>query len=215
MKAKVFACNTIADEIQRVLPKGMDCELLPYALHREPRKLNQELQARVDADQEHDTLLFGYGLCSNGVVNLHSETHTLVIPRVHDCISLLLGSRQIYQQEFDSNPGTIYINKGWIDQGAEPQAEFHKYCDKYGEENARYIIDTEYAHYKRLVFIDTGVGEYERLVEHSKQVAEFMGAQYEERKSTCPLIERLVSGDWDKDFVVIQPRMMVTQDSFF
>ena len=154
-------------------------------------------------------------MCSNGVVNLHSKTHTLVIPRVHHCISLLLGSRQIYQQEFDICPGTIYVNKGWIDQGGEPKAEFLKYSAKYGEESARYIIDTEYRHYKRLVFIDTGVGNYESLVEHSKQIAEFMGATFEERKSSCPLLERLVAGDWDKDFVVIPPRMMVTQESFF
>jgi Protein of unknown function (DUF1638). len=215
MNAKVFACNTIADEIERVLPQGMSCELLPYALHREPRKLNKELQAKIDADQEHDTLLFGYGLCSNGVVNLHSETHTLVIPRVHDCISLLLGSRKIYQDEFEKNPGTIYLNKGWIDQGGEPQAEFLKYSAKFGEENARYIIETEYNHYNRLVFIDTGVGDHESLLEHSKRVAEFMGASFEERKSSCPLLERLVTGDWDRDFVVIPPKMMVSQESFY
>ncbi|MHB8076523.1 DUF1638 domain-containing protein [Desulfosporosinus fructosivorans] len=187
MKAKIFVCSTLADEVEKVLPEGMSCELLPYALHREPRKLNSELQARIDADQEHDTLLFAYGLCSNGVVNLHSKTHTLVIPRVHDCITLLLGSRQIYQQEFEKNPGTIYLSKGWIDQGGEPRAEFQKYCEKFGEENARYIIETEYHHYKRLVFIDTGVGDHEGLVEHSKQVAEFMGASFVEKTSTCPL----------------------------
>lgn len=215
MNAKIFACNTIADEIQKVLPAGMSCELLPYALHREPRKLKLELQARIDADQDHDTLLFGYGLCSNGVVNLHSKVHTLVIPRVHDCISILLGSRKIYQQEFDKCPGTIYLNKGWIDQGGEPRAEFLKYSAKYGEENARYIIETEYNHYKRLVFIDTGVGDYASLVEHSKQVAKFMGATFEERESSCQLLKRLVTGEWDKDFVVIPPRMMVTQESFF
>jgi len=215
MKAKVFVCSTLADEIKKVLPEGMSCELLPYALHEEPRKLNLELQTRIDSDEDHDTLLFGYGLCSNGVLNLHSETHTLVIPRVHDCISLLLGSRQIYQQEFDKCPGTYYLSKGWIDQGAEPKAEFLKYCDKYGEKNARYIIDTEYQHYKKLVFIDTGVGDYENLIDHSKQVAEFMGAVYEEKKGSCKFLERLVSGVWDKDFVVIPPGRMVTSESFF
>ena len=52
-------------------------------------------------------------------------------------------------------------------------------------------------------------------MEHSKQVAEFMGASFEEKKSSCRLLERLVTGDWDKDFVVIPPKMMVTQESFF
>jgi len=215
MNAKVFVCSTLADEIEKVLPHGMSCERLPYALHREPRKLNSELQDRIDADLEHDTLLFVYGLCSNGVVNLHSKTHTLVIPRVHDCISLLLGSRQVYQQEFNKNPGTIYLNKGWIDQGAEPRAEFLEYCGKYGEENARYIIDTEYHHYNRLVFIDTGVGNHESYKGAFKTSSGIYGSSFEEKKSSCQLIERLVMGDWDKDFVVIPPGMMVSQESFF
>ena len=215
MKAKVFVCSTLADEIKKVLPQGMSYELLPYALHQEPQKLNLELQARIDSDKDHDTLLFGYGLCSNGVVNLHSLTHTLVIPRVHDCISLLLGSRQIYQREFEKCPGTYYLSKGWIDQGAEPQAEFLEYCAKHGERSARYIIASMYHHYNKLVFIDTGVGNYESLVNYSKQVAEFMGATFEERKGSSQLLERLVTGEWDKDFVVIPPRMMVTAENFF
>ncbi|MBC2726291.1 MAG: DUF1638 domain-containing protein [Desulfosporosinus sp.] len=205
----------MADEIEKVLPQGMAYELLPYALHREPKKLNLELQARIDEDQDHDTLLFGYGLCSNGVVNLHSEKHTLVIPRVHDCISLLLGSRQIYQEEFEKCPGTIYLSKGWIDQGGDPKAEYEKYSEKYGEENARYIIDTEYHNYKRLVFIDTEVGDRATLINYSKQAADFMGAKFVEKKGSCQLLERLVTGDWGKDFVVIPPKMMVTQESFF
>lgn len=43
---------------------------------------------------------------------------------IHPRSENLLGSRQIYQQEFDKCPGTIYLNKGWIDQGGEPKAEF-------------------------------------------------------------------------------------------
>ncbi|MDO0823725.1 hypothetical protein [Desulfosporosinus nitroreducens] len=62
MKAKVFACYTLADEIQKILPSRIDLELLPYALHREPQKLQNELQQRIDADLKHDTLLFGYPL---------------------------------------------------------------------------------------------------------------------------------------------------------
>lgn len=214
MKAKVFACYTLADEIQKILPPMIDLELLPYALHREPQKLQYELQQRIDADLEHDTLLFGYGLCSYGVVNLHSERHTLVIPRVHDCISILMGARQIYDKEFENCPGSIYLSKGWIDQGAEPLAEFKRYSESFGEENAQWMIDTQYGNYQRVVFIDTGVGNSEELAKYSNEVAKYIKVDYQEQQGSLRLIEKLILGDWDEEFVVTPPGKMVMQLNF-
>lgn len=214
MKAKVIACYTLADEIQKILPPEIDLELLPYALHREPQKLQFELQQRVDADTEHDTLLFGYGLCSYGVVNLHSERHTLVIPRVHDCISILMGARKIYDVEFAKYPGSIYLSKGWIDQGAEPLAEFKRYSETYGEENSQWMIDTQYSNYKRVVFIDTGVGNREELTNYSSEVANYIKVDYQEQQGSLRLLEKLIQGDWDEEFVVTPPGRMVMQRNF-
>ncbi len=214
MKAKVLACYTLADEIQKMLPSDIDLELLPYALHREPQKLQFELQQRIDADTEHDTLLFGYGLCSYGVVNLHSERHTLIIPRVHDCISILMGAREIYNREFVKCPGTIYLSKGWIDQGAEPLAEFKRYAESFGEENSQWMIETQYSNYQRVVFIDTGVGNSEELAKYSSEVAKYIKVDYQEKQGSLRLIEKLIQGDWDEEFVVITPGRMVMQRSF-
>lgn len=214
MKSKVFACYTLADEFQKILPPEIDLELLPYGLHREPQKLQVELQQRIDADIEHDTLLFGYGLCSYGVVNLHSERHTLVIPRVHDCISILMGARQIYDREFEKCPGSIYLSKGWIDQGAEPLAEFKRYAETYGEENAQWMIDAQYSNYQRVVFIDTGVGNSEELAKYSSEVAKYIKVDYQKQLGSWRLIQKLIQGDWDEEFVVNPPGRMVMQRNF-
>ena len=214
MKLKVFACSTLADEIQKILPPNITLELLPYALHREPQKLQNELQQRIDADTEHDTLLFGYGLCSYGVVNLHSERHTLVIPRVHDCISILMGSRQIYDREFQKCPGSIYLSKGWIDQGAEPLAEFKRYSETFGEENAQWMIDTQYSNYRRVVFIDTEVGNSEELANYSSEVAKYIKVDYQKQPGSSRLLEKLIQEEWDEEFVVTPPGRMVMQRNF-
>ncbi|CAA7600617.1 Domain of unknown function DUF1638 [Acididesulfobacillus acetoxydans] len=214
MKGKVLACQTMADEVQKVLPPDLDLELLPYALHRVPQRLQSELQKRIDADTDHDTLLFGYGLCSYGVVNLCSERHTLVIPRVHDCISLLMGAREIYDREFAKHPATIYLSKGWIDQGAEPLAEFKNYAETYGNEDAQWMIDTQYKHYQRVVLIDTGVGCREELALYTRSVARFLNVAYDEHPGSVRLLTKLFRGDWDREFVVIPPGRMVMQRSF-
>lgn len=214
MYAKVIACSTIADEIQKVLPVDMELDLLTYALHNTPQKLQMELQQRIDADRDHDTLLFGYGLCSYGVANLRSERHTLVIPKVHDCISLLLGAREIYDREFEQCPATYFLSKGWIDQRAEPYGEYLRYLEKYGEENAQWLINSQYANYKRVVFIHTEVEKMEGYVAYSKCVADFIKVTFEERQGSLRLLEKMFRGEWDEEFVVTMPGKMVLQLNF-
>lgn len=214
MHAKVFACSTMADEIKMVVPDNMELELLPYALHKTPQKLQRELQQRIDTDVEHDTLLFGYGLCSYGVANLRSERHTLVIPKVHDCISLLMGARELYDREFEQYPGTYFLSKGWIDQGAEPYGTYLGYLEKYGEENAKWLIDSQYTNYQRVVFIDTGVEKMESCLAYSKRVADFIKVAHAECQGSLRLLQKLFSGEWDQEFVVTPPGKMVLQLNF-
>ena len=68
-----------------------------------------------------------------------------------------MGARKIYDREFGKYPGTIYLSKGWIDQGADPLSEYKRYVESYGEESAKWIIDTQYHNYQRVVFIDSDV----------------------------------------------------------
>ncbi|MDO0823726.1 DUF1638 domain-containing protein [Desulfosporosinus nitroreducens] len=133
---------------------------------------------------------------------------------MHDCISILMGARQDYEKEFEKCPGTIYLSKGWIDQGAEPLAEFKRYTESYGEENAQWMIDSQYSNYQRVLFIDTGVGNREELAKYSSEVAKYIKADYQERQGSLRLLEKLLHGDWDEEFVVTSPGRMVLQRNF-
>ncbi len=204
-KVKLICCKTMMEEIETMKPEDLPVEYMEYALHRTPDKLRKELQRRIDEEEEADTLVFVYGLCSRGLDGLKSGDKTLVIPRVHDCISLLLGSRDKYSEEFESNPGTYFLSKGWIDQEADPYQEYQRYREQYGEENAQYIINESYKNYKRVAFIETDLPGLEKYEVYSREVADFLGAGYEKMTGKKSFFEKIVTCDWDKNFVVVPP----------
>jgi hypothetical protein len=55
-------------------------------------------------------------------VGIHARAVPLAIPRVHDCISLFLGSDAAYRREFARYPGTYYISAGWVQEKVQPKA---------------------------------------------------------------------------------------------
>lgn len=201
---KIFACRTLEEEVMAVLPGNVDYEFLEYGLHRTPDKLREELQKSINLSPEYTILLFGYGLCSNSLLGLKAPQQTIVIPRVHDCISLLLGSRSQYDKEFKQYPATYYLSNGWIKQQGDPLASFYRYCKQYDEETARWVIDEEYKNYQRLVFIHT-VGDSTEAVKYSRKVAEFLQVEFSEATGSLRYFQELVKGDWSQEFLVIPP----------
>ena len=92
-RTKLIACQAVLEEIVQEVPAGIDVVSVDIALHVRPDSLRSALQEEIDrTSQEKDTILLGYGLCSRAVDGLVSPQQTLVVPRVHDCIGLLLNN---------------------------------------------------------------------------------------------------------------------------
>lgn len=204
-KVKLICCKTMMEEVERIRPAEMPVEYMEYALHRTPEKLRQELQKRIDAEKEAEVLVFIYGHCSRGLEGLKARDKTLIIPRVHDCISLLLGSREKYDREFGSEPGTYYLSKGWVDQKADPLQEYREYAEKYGEEEARWITEEMYKNYKRVAFIDTDLPGNEEYEAYARKVAAFLGVEFMRIQGVNDFFEKLIGKDWDRDCIVVFP----------
>ena len=162
-----------------------------------------------------------YGLCNNGVRGLHAPV-PIVIPRAHDCITLLLGSRTRYDQHFQANPGTFYRSPGWIERDSDPDAnpasvtsrlgithDYAKLVEKYGEDNAKYLMETMgdwLKHYRRLSLIDTGVGPYEDYRRICREQVKAYNWTYDEIAGDAVLIRKLLNGEWDdEEFLVLAP----------
>ena len=211
----MIVCQTVEAEMRPLLPPDAEFRVLRQGLHRTPDKLRESLQqeiATVDADE----ILLGYGLCGNGVVGLSSPRARLVVPRVDDCISLLLGSFERYREEFQKEPGTYWLSSGWIDRAeADPYKEYQRCVEKYGEETARWVAREMIKGYRRTALIDTGTCPVARLRQYATNFANFFDLDYAEVEGSDQLLRELVSRERrDDQFVVVEPGQAITVDMF-
>ncbi len=204
---KIIACATVIEEMLPFMPPGLAYEVLDFGLHLEPENLKKTLQEAIDASCcAFNTLILGYGLCSMAVVGLKANGCTLVLPRVDDCISIFLGSKEEYQAQIKKAPGTYYLTKGWIEVADTPFDEYERLVTKYGAERADRIMKIMLKHYTRLVYIDTGRGDNQPYVEMARKTATQFNLNFEEITGSNGLTLKLLMGPWDDaEFLVVPP----------
>lgn len=194
----VIACKIFQGLIEAYLPPetAANATFLDYGLHATPKKLKLAVQEQIDAVETPSLVLLGYGLCGNGLDKIHARQHTLLIPRTDDCIGVLLGSYQRYREEFDSQPGTYYLTKGWLEAGSNPLQEYEQMVAKYGQAMADYIIDTQYKHYKRLALVahtPEDLAHYRGQAQLVAQFCERWEVQYAELLGSKEYVVRLAA----------------------
>jgi len=221
----VIACKVFQDLLEHFLPPDMADQVtfLDYGLHVFPGVLNKTVQEQIDVIQEPSRILLGYGLCGNGLQGIKAGRHSLFISRADDCIAILLGSYQAYLKEFNENPGTYYLTKGWLESGSDPLKEYHQAVEKYGAQDGAWVMDQQYMNYRRLVFIAHSREELETYRPRALEVAEFCkrwGMKYEEVLGSEAYIRNLVNAvstlsESDEQFLVIPPGGSIEQSQFF
>lgn len=214
-KTKVLACATVMEEMLPLLPDDVEYEVLDFGLHLTPDKLRNSLQEAIDRSARHcSRIVLGYGLCSLAVVGLRAKTCTLIVPRIDDCISIFLGSSRAYKLQAAREPGTYYLTKGWIEVGDTPFEEYNALAERYGPARAERMIRLVLRNYTRLAYIDTGVKDQDRYREYTRRIAERFGLRYEEIKGSKELVEKMVYGPYDEDFVVAPPGHQISYLDF-
>lgn len=202
----VLACATVIEEMQPFLPQGMHHQVFDFGLHDRPEKLRQILQQAIDVlDGKYETIILGYGMCSQGIIGLRANKCRLVAPRVDDCIAIFLGSRTAYSAQTQAEPGTYYLTKGWIEVGDNPFSDYDRYVLRYGKERADRIYKLMMGNYKRLALVSTGHKDQEKYRQITREMADRFGLRYEEIEGSRELVRKMVSGPWDEDFVLIEP----------
>lgn len=220
----VIACRVFQGVIDQHLPPETrnGIKFLDYGLHRVPAKLTAAVQEQIDAIEEPSLIVLGYGLCGNGLNGIKAGEHTLLISRADDCIAILLGSYQRYIQEFESAPGTYYLTKGWLESGSNPLTEFEEYTERFGPDEAQWLMDQQYQHYERLVLVAHSQEDLEKYRPQAQEVAEYCqrwGMRYEEILGSEAYVQRLAQiasapETADREFIVVPPGGEIRQQQF-
>jgi len=237
MKLKCIACDALARPVYlsaALSPHIIDVELVQRGLHNHPAQLRDILQQHVNknSEQGYDAILLVYGLCGQATAGLIARDIPVVLPRAHDCITLFLGSRERYKNQFENNPGTYWYAHDYIERddgsggalslgsGADTtnlDAEYQNYVEKYGQDNADYLMAVMGAwkkHYQRAVFIDQAIADSDQVKAKAQAQAAQRGWTYEEITGDLILVRHLLDGTWaenrDPDFLVVPPGQSVS-----
>jgi hypothetical protein len=227
-RLQLIACKVLQREAYACAARSknvVDIVLMPQGLHDEPDRLRTEVQEALRRthdiqDRPYDASLLGYGLCSNGIVGLSAEI-PIIVPRGHDCITLLLGSKERYQEYFDAHRGVYWYSPGWIESGKQPSRQryekvLEEYTHKYGPDNATYLLEVEQTwmkEYQWAAYVDWGLNDSEHYRAFTRDCAGFLDWNYDELAGDPGLMQRFIDGLWsEEEFLIVQPGQRIAED---
>lgn len=234
MYLKLIACSVFQRELCHLLattPHVVDVVFVEIGEHRAPERLRGLLQSHIDAASQrkqwgrfdtYDAVLLAYGICGNAASGLRARDLPLVLPRAHDCATILLGARGKFVEFFGGNPSHPFGSVGYCERGYEHGSgenarpvndpEYERHVVEYGEENARYIWEVMHPpmNDNRALFITTPPTRGHPAGEAFRGDALRKGLEYTELPGSLSLLERLLNGPWDTaDFLSVPPGCVV------
>lgn len=226
MRLKLISCDVFLREVCSCVassPHVFDLDFTRKGEHDRPDELRRLLQERIDAASagptRYEAILLGFGLCGNATSGLTARAVPLVMPRAHDCCTIFLGSRVRFQEHFGDNPSRPFSSAGYLERGdswtrdglstAVAADKHDEYVRLYGEENARYILETlesANTHESTVTFIDVPETSHLGYADRFRAKAREEGKEAVVLSGDMRLLRKLCAGEWDeKEFLTIAP----------
>ena len=183
--------------------------------HAKPEVLQAKLQECIDEAEAAGarTILLAIGLCGNGVVGLKTQHATLAMPRFDDCVNLMLCTGNRTTRGY-AEAGVMYLTRGWAQDTTLITGQRDLYIQKYGPRKAERLMKGMYGAYRAVSLIDTGCYQLDDVRGYAQECANTLGLPMRVDPGSNIVLEKLLSGKWDDDILVIAPGTSIQQDDF-
>ena len=230
---KYFAyigCSVLSKEISQLLlstDNVVDLRFLPAGLHEQPQVLNRLVRAELEQVEKiaaagagslwktgnYDAVLIGFGLCNQAVIGLQAKRFPLVIPRAHDCIQLLLGSKERYLKCSLNNPANYWFSAGWIERLSPPGGCREAYLEQvyqasFDREQVAVLQEVEAdwkQKYSQATLISWDLPQMDYYREITKNATQSLNWQYQELAGDPRTLRDFINGAWDDERFLYVP----------
>jgi hypothetical protein len=212
VKTVIVACHTLRDEFEKAA-ESSGCEhpfvWIESGLHLVPNSLRGRIQEELDRLEDVGRVLLGFGFCGHAVAELESRAYELILPRVDDCITLLLGSRE-NRDRCARDGGVYFLTRGWLTGEFNVWKEYQAVLARYGQERTDRIYERMLAHYRFLGLIDTGAYDLPALLPEVREIASALKLETRVFPGSDEYLKTFFTGPWDQDaFVTIPPNTRI------
>jgi hypothetical protein len=218
---KILTCSSLkryVDLAQERMHTDYPVIVIDRIHHVEPERMKRVIQEELDHQiGDTDTLLVAMGFCGGVWDQVKARVRT-VIPRVDDCVSMLLavddqyipnrketGHLYLYEEKPENFSAMAllhdYQNASTEFQGMDEEFLFHMWFDQY------HFLD----------IIDTGYNlcYEEEYVEKAQENADKIQADLDYVQGSNRILEKLVAGEWDEQFLVAEAGHVIRHADFF
>lgn len=189
-------------------------------LHVEPEQMRDAVLKAIDAlPEEFDTVLVAMGFCG-GVWHETVFDRTVVIPRVDDCISLLLHTDDQFHPNLKQD-GHLYLfeNDPEDFSALTLMHNTNSFTQDLDLKNLSrdFLFEMWFHNYRYMDIIDTGLNDCytEEYAAAAQEQADQIKAELDYVPGSILLLEKLLSGRWDEQLIVAPPGKRILHGDFF
>ena len=189
-------------------------------LHVEPEQMRDAVLKAIDAlPEEYDTVLVAMGFCG-GVWHETVFDRTVVIPRVDDCISLLLHTDDQFHPNLKQD-GHLYLYENDPEDfsALTLMHNTNSFTQDLDLKNLSrdFLFEMWFHNYRYMDIIDTGLNDCytEEYAAAAQEQADQIKAELDYVPGSILLLEKLLSGRWDEQFIVAPPGKRILHGDFF
>ena len=217
MNAVILACSSLRDyvnEAQKKRNTEYPVIWLSEAYHVDPKKMHQHIIDKVkELPKEVDTILVAMGYCGGSWEGQRLDRR-VVMPRVDECVSLLLHVDDGYHRDLKET-GHLYM-KGKNPREFSLERAFTSFTKDRSSEEKADIRKAWTDYYTHVDIVDTGMYDCRssEYLEEAQKNADWIGGVVQFRQGSNLLIEKLVSGQWDEQFFVAEAGEWIDSSRF-